>query len=328
LGTLGNPVKILIADDSIVSRHLLEATLRKWGYEVMVACDGAEALQILEREDAPALIILDWMMPGMTGLEVCQKIRQRGTEPYIYILLLTSKSQKEDLIEGMDAGADDYITKPFDQNELQVRLRAGTRLVDLQAQLLSAREALREQATRDSLTHLWNRSSILDALSRELARSEREATPLGVVIVDLDHFKCVNDNHGHPAGDAVLREAARRMHNSVRQYDSIGRYGGEEFLILLPNCSEAESYSQAERMRKQLTQTDIRISDGTSLRITASFGVTAAIPDQAWTSEGLIRKADEALYVAKKSGRNRVEILAYSSEPAPVAVPVETAVVT
>jgi diguanylate cyclase (GGDEF)-like protein len=320
-------VKILIADDSLVSRHLLDATLRKWGYEVLVACDGAEALQLLEREDAPALIILDWMMPGMTGLEVCRRIRQRGSEPYTYILLLTSKSQKEDLIEGMDAGADDYITKPFDQSELQVRLRAGTRLVDLQAQLLSAREALREQATRDSLTRLWNRDSILETLTRELARAQRESSPLGVVIVDLDHFKHINDNHGHPAGDAVLREAARRMHSSVRQYDSVGRYGGEEFLILLPNCGEAESFSQAERLRKQLSQTDICFND-TSFRITASFGVTAAIPADPWTAEGLIRKADEALYVAKKSGRNRVEILSYTSEPAPAAASAETAVVT
>jgi two-component system, cell cycle response regulator len=319
-------VKVLIADDSIVSRHLLEATLRKWGYEVMVACDGAEALQILEGKDAPALIILDWMMPGMTGLEVCRRIRARGSEPYTYILLLTSKSQKEDLIEGMDAGADDYIAKPFDQNELQVRLRAGTRLVDLQAQLLSAREALREQATRDSLTRLWNRSSILEALSRELARAWREASPLGVVMVDLDHFKHINDDHGHLAGDAMLREAARRMQNGVRQYDSIGRYGGEEFLILLPNCGEAESYAQAERLRKQLSQADVRI-DETSLRITASFGVTAAVPGEPWTAEGLIRKADEALYAAKKSGRNRVQLLAYSSEPAPVAAAVETAAV-
>jgi len=320
-------VKILIADDSVVSRHLLEATLRKWGYEVQVACDGAEALQILEREDAPALIILDWMMPGMTGLEVCRRIRERGSEPYIYILLLTSKSQKEDLIEGMDAGADDYIAKPFDQNELQVRLRAGTRLVDLQAQLLSAREALREQATRDSLTRLWNRSSIIESLTRELARAKREASPLGVVIVDLDHFKYINDNHGHPAGDAVLREAAKRMESSVRQYDFVGRYGGEEFLILLTNCGEAESFSQAERLRKQLAQNDICFN-GTCLRITASLGVTAALPGESWTAEGLIRKADEALYVAKNSGRNRVEILSYSSEPAPAASTVETVVLT
>ncbi len=316
-------MKVLIADDSIVSRHLLEVTLRKWGYDVTVACDGAEALQILQREDAPALVILDWMMPGISGLEVCRWIRARGSEPYIYILLLTSKSQKEDLIEGMDAGADDYITKPFDQNELQVRLRAGNRLVRLQAELLAAREALREQATRDSLTRLWNRNAILEALSRELARAWRQSSPLGVVMVDLDNFKHINDNHGHLAGDVMLREAARRMQNGVRQYDSVGRYGGEEFLILLPNCGEAEAYSQAERLRKQLCQAEARIDD-TLLRITASFGVTAALPGEPWTPEGLLRKADEALYIAKKSGRNRVEILSYRSEPA-VTAPVETA---
>ncbi len=320
-------MKILIADDSIVSRHLLEATLRKWGYDVMVACDGAEALELLQREDAPGLIILDWMMPGMTGVEVCRRIRQRDSEPYTYILLLTSKSQKEDLIEGMEAGADDYITKPFDQNELQVRLRAGTRLVDLQSQLLKAREDLRDQATRDSLTRLWNRSSILSELGRELARSKREQTPLGVVIVDLDHFKHINDTYGHLAGDAVLREAARRMQNSIRQYDCIGRYGGEEFLILFPGCSETESFSQADRLRKQLGQSEMLVNDS-PLRVTASCGVTTALPGQHWTEESLIRKADEALYVAKKSGRNRVEILTHGSDPpAVINTSSETAVV-
>ncbi len=319
-------MKILIADDSIVSRHLLEATLRKWGYDVMVACDGAEALELLQREDAPALIILDWMMPGMTGVEVCRRIRQRDGEPYTYILLLTSKSQKEDLIEGMEAGADDYITKPFDQNELQVRLRAGTRLVDLQAQLLKAREDLREQATKDSLTRLWNRSSILAELAREVARSEREARPLGVVIVDLDHFKNVNDTHGHLAGDAVLREASRRMQNSIRHYDSIGRYGGEEFLILFPGCGPSESFALADRLRKQLAQAEMSVN-GSSLRITASFGVTVAMPGETCTQESLIRKADEALYAAKKAGRNRVEMLSYRPEPAVVNTSDQKAVV-
>lgn len=319
-------MKILIADDSIVSRHLLEATLRKWGYEVMVACDGAEALQLLQREDAPSLIILDWMMPGMTGVEVCRRIRERDGEPYTYILLLTSKSQKEDLIEGMEAGADDYITKPFDQNELQVRLRAGTRLVDLQSQLLKAREDLRDQATRDSLTRLWNRSSILSELGRELARSKREVRPLGVVIVDLDHFKQINDTYGHLSGDAVLREAARRMQNSIRQYDSIGRYGGEEFLILFPGCSPADSFAQADRLRKQLALADMPVNDST-VRVTASFGVAAALPEEDWTEEKLIRTADEALYLAKKAGRNRVEVLNYRSGPAGVKAPAETAVV-
>jgi two-component system cell cycle response regulator len=319
-------VKILIADDSIVSRHLLEATLRKWGYEVMVACDGAEALELLQREDAPSLIILDWMMPGMTGVEVCRRIRQRDSEPYTYILLLTSKSQKEDLIEGMEAGADDYITKPFDQNELQVRLRAGIRLVDLQTQLLKAREDLRDQATRDSLTRLWNRSSILSELGRELARAGREARPLGVVIVDLDHFKHINDTYGHLAGDEVLREAARRMQNSIRQYDSIGRYGGEEFLIVFPGCNEIDSYAQADRLRRQLSLTEMSVN-GSSIRVTASFGVTTALLGENWTEEELIRTADEALYVAKKSGRNRVEILTSRSQPAALKASAETAVV-
>jgi diguanylate cyclase (GGDEF)-like protein len=319
-------VKILIADDSVVSRRLLEATLRKWGYDVMVACDGAEALELLQRKDAPGLIILDWMMPGMTGVEVCRRIRQRDSEPYTYILLLTSKSQKEDLIEGMDAGADDYISKPFDPNELQVRLRAGIRLVDLQSQLLKAREELREQATRDSLTRLWNRSSILNELTRELARSERDRRPLGLVIVDLDHFKQVNDTYGHLAGDAVLREAARRMQNSIRQYDSIGRYGGEEFLILFPGCGEVDCVAQADRLRKQLAQAEMSVNDS-SLRVTASFGVTVSVPGEVRTQEALIRTADEALYVAKRSGRNRVEVLACRPEPAVLDQSNETAVV-
>ena len=312
-------MRILIADDSIVSRHLLDATLRKWGYEVVVACDGLEALELMQRENAPNLAILDWMMPGLTGLEVCDRIRQRAREPYTYILLLTSKSQKEDLIEGMDAGADDYITKPFDQHELQVRLRAGRRLVDLQAELLSAREALREQATKDSLTHLWNRSSIFDLLCRELARAERENTPVGVVMVDLDHFKSVNDNHGHFAGDAVLCESARRMQSTIRQYDAIGRYGGEEFLVMLPGCDEQGSFNLAERMRKQLSQLQMPLTEN-SINVTASFGATVALPGQVWTAESLIRKADEALYLAKRLGRNRVEVLPIESPPAAAIV--------
>jgi diguanylate cyclase (GGDEF)-like protein len=292
---------------------LLEATLRKWGYEVAVACDGVEALELLQCDDAPALAILDWMMPGFTGPEVCRRIRQRSREPYTYILLLTSKSQKEDLIEGMEAGSDDYITKPFDQHELKVRLRAGTRLVDMQAELLATREALREQATRDSLTHTWNRNSILEMLSRELARIDRENGSLGVVMVDLDHFKDVNDQYGHLAGDAVLREAARRMQNSVRQYDSIGRYGGEEFLILLPGCDTASSVAQAERLRRQLSQSEMSLNE-TSLCVTASFGVTTAFPSKGCTAESLIRSADEALYAAKNLGRNRVATMDCDAE--------------
>src|SRR5712691_4085776 len=206
-------MRVLIADDSIVSRHLLDATLRKWGYQVVVACDGNEAWAVLQSEDAPEIAILDWVMPGLTGPEVCRKVRANAKEKdiYTYILLLTSKSQREDLIEGMESGADDYLIKPFDQHELKVRLRAGIRIIELQRELVTAREELREQATKDFLTRIWNRSSILDVIERELARGARDDRPVGVVLADLDHFKSVNDTYGHFAGDAVLREFTRRM---------------------------------------------------------------------------------------------------------------------
>jgi len=301
-------MRILIADDSIVSRHLLEATLRRWGYEVAVACDGLEAWEILQSEAPPRLAILDWVMPGLTGPEVCKRVREssRGKEAnYTYILLLTSKSQREDLIEGMESGADDYLTKPFDQHELKVRLRAGTRIVDLERELVAAREALREQATKDFLTRIWNRSSILDVFQREMSRAERERRALGVILADLDRFKSVNDTHGHFAGDAVLREFTRRMAASMRPYDAIGRYGGEEFLILLPGCDEQCTAAQAERLRLALANDPMRLNES-RLMVTASFGATSWHPD--WgeaTPESLIRIADDALYMAKNQGRNR-----------------------
>src|SRR5579863_1727931 len=187
-------MRILIADDSVVSRHLLEATLRKWGYEVVVATDGVEAWNVLQGENPPRLAILDWVMPGLTGPEVCSRVRETTRNKdldYTYIVLLSSKSQREDLIEGLEAGADDYLTKPFDQHELKVRLRAGTRIIDLQRELVTAREELREQATKDFLTRIWNRASILDIFQRELVRAEREKRSIGVVLADLDRFKSV-----------------------------------------------------------------------------------------------------------------------------------------
>ncbi len=295
-------MKILIADDSIVSRHLLEATLRKWGYEVTVACDGAEAWDILQRDSAPALAILDWVMPELTGPEVCKKVRQQqGQEPYTYLLLLTSKSMKEDLIEGMDAGADDYIIKPFDQHELQVRLRAGTRIVKLQ-------QELRRQAAHDPLTGVLSRSKAFEMFDRELQRSVRDNLPLSVLLVDLDHFKNVNDTYGHLAGDEVLREAARRLKDGVRSYDVLSRYGGEEFLILMPGCDEAAARTQAERLRAAICAGPISIASANDVAymLTASFGVTISSPMSLESPESLVRVADEALYAAKRRGRNRV----------------------
>ena len=303
-------MKVLIADDSIVSRHMLEATVKKWGYEPVVACDGQQAWDLLQGEDAPQLAILDWVMPAMTGPEVCRLVRQQQKESYTYMLLLTSKNQREDLIEGMTAGADDYITKPFNHHELQVRLRAGRRIVDLQTELLETQAALREQATHDSLTRVYNRHSIFEVLDRELRRAEREHLPVGLALLDIDHFKSVNDTYGHIAGDAVLSEAARRIKSSIRSYDSIGRYGGEEFLIILPGCDEACTKSQAERIRRALALEPMPIHEDSnsdvSLALTASFGATCALPGIPATTESLIRVADESLYEAKRAGRNQV----------------------
>jgi two-component system cell cycle response regulator len=305
-------MRILIADDSIVSRHLLDATLRKWGYEVVVACDGLEAWNALKQEDAPRLAILDWVMPGLTGPEVCKRLREHSkgssSQAYTYLLLLSSKSQREDLIEGLESGADDYLTKPFDQHELKVRLRAGIRIIDLQRELLAAREELREQATKDFLTRLWNRSSILDILQRELSRGVRESRPVGVVLADLDRFKSVNDTFGHFAGDAVLREFSRRMLSSMRPYDAIGRYGGEEFLIILPGCDEQCTAKQSERMRAALANEPMLINDAHHM-VTGSFGATSWHPGAPVQAENLIRAADNALYMAKNQGRNRTVVV-------------------
>jgi diguanylate cyclase (GGDEF)-like protein len=289
-------MRILIADDSIVSRHLLDATLRKWGYDVVIACDGTEAWNALQAEDAPKVAILDWVMPGLTGPEVCKRAREHAKDQdsdYTYILLLSSKSQREDLIEGMESGADDYLTKPFDQHELKVRLRAGTRIIDLQRELVAAREKLREQATKDFLTRVWNRSSVLEILQRELLRGARERRPVSVLLADLDRFKTINDTFGHFAGDAVLKEFARRMN------------GGEEFLIVLPGCDEANASAQGERLREALASDPVSFNE-TPYTVTASFGASTWLPDSSASAETVIATADMALYEAKNQGRNRV----------------------
>jgi len=309
-------VKILIADDDDVLRHVLQATLSKWGYQVVIARNGLEAWRILQAEDAPKLAILDWIMPGMDGIEVCREIRKRVHEPYIYLILLTAKDRKKDVVAGMDSGADDYLAKPFDPDELKVRLRAGMRILDLQAELLAARERLQYQATHDSLTGLLNRAATLEALSLELERASRQGTPLSIVLADIDHFKQINDTHGHAVGDAVLCEAARRMKSSVRIYDSVGRYGGEEFLFILPGCDAASAVTQAERLRSAITDHPIELSRLT-ISFTLSMGLVVrleGIPDDL---DPLIQEADAALYRAKLRGRDRVVLSGADEAPLP-----------
>jgi two-component system, cell cycle response regulator len=312
-------MKVLIADDDDVLRHILQTQLTKWGYEVVEARNGLEAWRLLHGNDAPKLAVLDWIMPGMDGVEVCKEIRKREDHPYIYLLLLTAKHKKEDVIAGMEAGADDYIAKPFDPNELKVRLRAGRRILDLQAELLSARETLRYQATHDCLTGLLNRSATLEALRNELERASRQGSPLCLMIGDIDHFKNINDTYGHTIGDAVLCEAAQRMRSSLRTYDSVGRYGGEEFLFVLPGCDVQNARKQAERLLLGITNRPVELPR-ICISFTLSIGVVVKYNVLVEDLESLIQAADAALYQAKLQGRNRV-VLSETSETLPKAVP-------
>jgi two-component system, cell cycle response regulator len=300
-------MRVLIADDSATSRILLRSSLLRWGYDVAVAENGAQAWDILAAPDAPTMAILDWVMPHMTGPEVCRRVREAHREPYTYILLLTSKNTKDETVEGLEAGADDYIVKPFDEHELQVRLRAGKRIVDLQMHLLQAREELRERANKDLLTMLPNRPAIAARLEQELSRCHRDRRTVGVILLDIDHFKKINDTYGHFAGDAVLRETASRLRGNMRPYDAVGRYGGEEFLVVLPNCDLEQAANQAERMRQKLNSSTM-IVDGAEMRVSASFGVTVSDGTER-NPDIFVRVADEALYKAKASGRNCVASL-------------------
>jgi two-component system, cell cycle response regulator len=300
-------MKLLVADDSPTSRAMLKSVLSHWGYEVILAEHGEEAWEKLAEPDAPPMAILDWVMPHLTGPEVCRRVRASRREPYTYILLLTSKNTKLETVEGLEAGADDYIIKPFDQHELQVRLRAGKRIIELQMDLLRAREELRERANKDLLTMLPNRSAISTTLDQEISRAHRDQRTVGVILLDIDHFKKINDTYGHFAGDAVLRESAARLRGNIRTYDQIGRYGGEEFLVVLPNCDLEQATAQAERMRQKLSASSMMV-DGAEVTVTASFGVT--VTDGTERSPDLfVRVADEALYKAKASGRNCVSSL-------------------
>lgn len=299
-------MRILIAEDDPAFRQLLKDILEKWGYEVVVARDGNEAYQILLSENAPSLAILDWKMPGIEGVEICRKIRRDGKDHYTYMILLTSLQRDEDLVIGMEAGADDYIVKPFKHNELRVRLRAGRRIIELQNELLAAREILQEKASHDSLTGLLNHEEILAILDKELARSEREEECVSIIMVDLDHFKKVNDTYGHIAGDAVLRIASQKMHYMERSYDSIGRYGGEEFLVVLPECCIECAVAFAERLRSSISSESMDTPEG-QIPITISLGVATSARNNRHDRQSLVKAADTALYKAKENGRNRVE---------------------
>jgi len=292
----------------MISRTVLKVLLSKWGYEVLEAEDGEQAWNILEEENSPRLVVADWVMPGLDGPDLCRRLRESGDKSYHYIILLTSRDSKEDIVGGLNAGADDYITKPFKPEELEVRLRVGKRILALQNSLEEALALQRYQAQHDPLTGILNHGEILQVLEREISRADRQRGSLAVIMGDLDHFKKVNDTYGHVAGDAVLVEVAERMRRNIRLYDALGRYGGEEFLLVLPGCTADEAYQIANRILKNIQSQPVLFQDN-SIPVTISLGLAFNKVGERSEQTDLVQAADTALYQAKQNGRNRVEII-------------------
>ena len=303
-------MRILVADDERLSRRLLERTLERAGYEVMAVENGRLAVEQLNRTDGPRLALLDWVMPELDGPGVCRAVRrqqEQREQSYVYMVLLTSKESKEDIVTGLESGADDYLTKPFDVDELKARLRTGERILHLEGRLVEAREMMRFKATHDALTSIWNRGVIVDLLGRELARSQRESSCTIVLLGDVDHFKSINDTHGHLVGDEVLKEIARRLLLSIRSYDFVGRYGGEEFLLVLNNCNPQSVEARAEELRKVVNSRPIQTAIG-AVPVSMSLGVLLSSDWGIRPLEELLYEVDAALYAAKAAGRNCVRM--------------------
>jgi two-component system, cell cycle response regulator len=297
---------ILVADDDVLSRRLLEKTLERARYEVIAVENGRLAAENLCRQDGPRLALLDWVMPELDGPAVCREVRQKREQPYVHMTLLTSKESKRDIVEGLESGADDYLIKPFDAGELTARLRTALRILQLEDKLVEAREEMRFKATYDPLTGLLNRGVILDLLRRELSRTRREDGGTTILMGDVDHFKTINDTRGHLVGDEVLREIARRMLASVRSYDFVGRYGGEEFLIVLNTGDASQSLLRAEEIRRAIASEPVQTIQG-PIPVTMSLGVLSSKDWGLRPVEELLREVDAALYKAKAAGRNCVQ---------------------
>ena len=300
-------MRVLIAEDDFTSRNILTAILKKWGYDPTVTKDGLEAWDVLQRPDAPKLVLLDWNMPGMEGVEVCRRLRENDSSNPPYVILLTGRGEKSDIVKGLDAGANDYIAKPYDNHELQARIGVGQRMLELQAHLLEARDAIEHLAMHDTLTGVLNRRAIFERLKAELSRAKREDGRLSVGMCDLDHFKKVNDTYGHQAGDEVLIAFTQCIQANLRDYDCVGRYGGEEFIVIATGSIGKSGDSLYERLRARTADTQIKTKAGT-VSITVSFGVATGAGHS--TPDAMLAAADAALYQAKADGRNRV---AYSA---------------
>ncbi|MFQ5342309.1 MAG: diguanylate cyclase [Anaerolineae bacterium] len=298
-------MRILIADDDVIVRRLIQAMLAHAGHEVLVAEDGQAAWELLQHESV-RFVITDWMMPNLGGPSLVRRIRSAGAPTYTYVILLTAKDGKEDVVAGLQAGADDYLTKPFDPSELHARIAIGERILDLETRLREARDQMEVLATHDSLTGLLNRRALYEHIEAEMNRAEREVEPMSVVLLDIDYFKVVNDQHGHLIGDQALCRVADTIVHNKRPYDWAGRWGGEEFLLVLPGATLAEASDIAERVRAAVAAAALPLPDGRRLHVQVSLGVTSMAPTEPQPLDTLLQQADEALYRAKRQGRNQV----------------------
>lgn len=311
--------KIVVADDSAVYRALVKDTLAREYCTVHFAKNGREAISLVSAH-RPAVVITDWQMPDVTGLQVCAQIRH-DQDSYIYIVLLTSNSEKNQIIEGLAAGADDYLTKPFHPGELLARVAVGRRIVELHRQIQAKNRSLEDLALADPLTGLPNRRAIENWATREMKGAARHGFPFWVVMADIDRFKSVNDTFGHEAGDLVLKRFADLLRANTRACDISGRIGGEEFVVAIGHCDSLDVLTATERIRRQLEAETFRF-DGTVLGVTASFGISGFQGNKAPEFDQLLRDADAALYAAKHGGRNRTEfaaVLCASSSVVPIS---------
>jgi diguanylate cyclase (GGDEF)-like protein len=299
--------KILIAEDDLVTARILQKHLSNWGYSVFLEKNGEAAWTTLDKENIQ-IAILDWMMPRLNGLQLCQKIRAHKSEPYTYLILLTARTSTEDIVKGLNAGADDYITKPVEPAELQARLSTGNRIIELENRNRRLQKKLEKMAREDSLTGFLNKKNIYDRLEEELSRGLREQQPVGAVLLDIDKFKYINDTYGHHIGDQVILEIATRIRQNIRRHDQVGRYGGDEILVLLWNAGSDSLRIITERLCSCVSSQPLP-TDAGPLEVSVSVGGASSQYHLNITAKSLIKLSDQALYNAKNSGRNRAEII-------------------
>jgi two-component system chemotaxis response regulator CheY len=304
--------RVIIADDDPVQRWLLRENLCQSGYEVIETADGQAAWDALQ-DGMAQVVVTNWMMPGIDGLDLIRQIRAARLDRYIYVILLTARNTKLDVVDGLEAGADDYLVKPFDPNELLARVSISKRILQLEASLRESRDHERMLARHDSLTGLFNRRAIYEHAEAELARADREDSPISLILLDIDHFKEVNDHHGHLIGDQTLYLIAATISRNKRPFDWFGRWGGEEFLMVLPNTNLQEACQVAERIRLSVGEVPLPLPGGRSFKRTISLGVTSARGTSLSSLDMLLQQADSMLLLAKERGRNQISVYHDSS---------------